>query len=163
MSTLNYKYSIGDRVMTTVDHTPREYVGEIVDKADGFNNGRLAYVIRVEGTSDNEILVFEDKIQCVLPSLDGCPCCSETAHYPVAGFGDRLVICKGCGGEYTPRDETLTEAESYSRVIDKFTTDPSADDRQKYFDHSYIDGENGIPKRRHGWYDPTTSRLTQIG
>ena len=66
--------------------------------------------------------------------------------------------CTRCGGL---NSDCIYLGESYGIVKPFFTTDPTADERAKYFDFTCL-GSNGVV-RRHGWFDPTTGLLTQVG
>jgi hypothetical protein len=51
--------------------------------------------------------------------------------------------------------------DSYSLVLPQFSAAEIAPDDQRYFDFTTI-GSKGIA-RRHGWYDPQTRLITQVG
>ena len=72
------------------------------------------------------------------------------------------MVCADCDGIFTPAGGTLPcLGETYKIVKPHFTTDPTADERARYFDFTYLYSE-GIG-RRHGWFDPKTGLLTQTG
>ena len=52
--------------------------------------------------------------------------------------------------------------DSYTLVLPHFHSDPNFPaDQQRYFDFSTL-GSNGN-QRRHGWFDPQTKLITQVG
>lgn len=92
-----------------------------------------------------------------------CPCCgvNQKKHaVPVEG-SFVIVACGKCEAVFTRSDEAIYLGESYALVKPSFTKDPMADDRSVYFDFTCL-GSKG-KTRRHGWYDPTTKLLTQVG
>jgi hypothetical protein len=68
-----------------------------------------------------------------------------------------IYECKSCRGVFGQ----CYLGESYAIVLPIFTTDPTADSRAKYFDFTCL-GSKGVT-RRHGWFDPQTRLLTQVG
>jgi hypothetical protein len=87
---------------------------------------------------------------------DRCPACHEgkrTTHPTLA----TIFTCQRCEALYG--DCYL--GESYSLVRPWFSKDPTADRRARYFDFTTL-GSKGVD-RRHGWYDPTTRLITQVG
>lgn len=91
-----------------------------------------------------------------------CPCCGtpESHSKPHAKYA-AVRECKGCGGIYTAAGSRLYLGESYALVMPHFTNDPAADERARYFDFETL-GSNGLG-RRHGWFDPETKLITQVG
>lgn len=86
-----------------------------------------------------------------------CPGCGgeKSKAGPVSG----TRYCSHCGALFTVR--AIYTGESYGLVMPFFSKDPTADERATYFDLESI-GSAGL-KRRHGWYDPTTRLITQVG
>jgi len=86
----------------------------------------------------------------------GCECCGrknrqEETHVP------GVYRCGYCEAIYG----RCYLGQSYEFVTPRFTTDPNADSRARYFDFETIGSEGA--GRRHGWYDPQTKLLTQTG
>lgn len=71
--------------------------------------------------------------------------------------GSGLVrVCSRCGGVHV-QATSLAQALS---VVD-FRTLAKQAPEERYFDVTYVEG--GETHRVHGWYDPTTRKMTQIG
>lgn len=68
-----------------------------------------------------------------------------------------MVTCGGCGGIYTVR--RIYRGESYTIVRPSWHTGPET--TPVYFDLDVIGSEG--PERRHGWFEPTTKCITQVG
>lgn len=97
---------------------------------------------------------------------DGCPACScrKSKRYEGRGapaHGDDVRECSRCKAVFTRGDSRIYLGESYGIVTPRFTTDSSADERARYFDLSTL-GSDGLG-RRHGWFDPQTGLITQVG
>lgn len=93
-----------------------------------------------------------------------CPCCSKkvtqkTRNTPVEKNGRKFYgvsecpYCKAIFGSTYLGD-------SYSLVKPYFDTDP-APAEERYFDFETLSSK-GIG-RRHGWFNPTTGFVTQVG
>lgn len=101
------------------------------------------------------------------PSPYSCPACSHGKSKCYAGRGapkhggDCLRECLACAAVYTAGGVHIYLGESYGIVSPHFTTDPSADSRARYFDFMVL-GSSG-EDRRHGWFDPETGLMTQVG
>lgn len=84
-----------------------------------------------------------------------CPGCSGKG---VVRKGTQIYDCKSCGGVFG--DCYL--GDSYGIVLPRFSADGQvADARAKYFDLTCL-GSEGVT-RRHGWFDPITKLITQVG
>ncbi len=82
----------------------------------------------------------------------GCPACSAKYAYPVKG---RIYLCARCDAIFG--DCYL--GESYEFVLPQFSaTEPGV---SRYYDFTCL-GSKGLT-RRHGWYDPATRLITQVG
>lgn len=95
-----------------------------------------------------------------------CPACSHGKSKRYEGRGapahrDNVRECSKCGAVFTSGDSHIWLGESYEIVTPHFTTDASADERARYFDFSTL-GSDGAG-RRHGWFDPSTGLITQVG
>lgn len=98
---------------------------------------------------------------------DGCPACGASRRYSKAPdvsvvperLHDAVRECRKCQGIYTLRSIYL--GDSYLIVLPYFSTDPTSDERQRYFDLDCL-GSKGL-SRRHGWFDPANKKLTQVG
>lgn len=93
--------------------------------------------------------------------MNECPACSskKSKKHPKHPF--QVRVCSRCGAIFTPPGSAIYLGESYEIVLPRFTTDPSADERAVYFDLDTL-GSEGLG-RRHGWFDPATGLLTQVG
>lgn len=86
----------------------------------------------------------------------GCPACShKIAHQH--NRHTRVYQCGKCTGIFGD----LYLGDSYNFVLPRMTNDPAADTRHRYFDFTTL-GSEGV-SRRHGWFDPETKLITQIG
>ena len=68
-----------------------------------------------------------------------------------------VYTCAKCGAIFG----SCYLGDSYSLVLPYFTPDPVSPERQRYFDFSTL-GSTGLG-RRHGWFDPETRLITQVG
>lgn len=87
----------------------------------------------------------------------GCPACSHAIVHEHKTHW-RVHQCSACTAIFGD----LYLGDSYNFVLPRFTDDPAADSRARYFDFTTLGGDN-TRSRRHGWYDPTTKLITQIG
>lgn len=91
-----------------------------------------------------------------------CPCCSAKQTYSteVEGHHGSVVKCRKCGAVYTPDGCSIYRGESYGLVS------PHMSDREDMAGAVYYDlrvlGSAGVA-RRHGWYDPQTKLILQVG
>lgn len=96
-----------------------------------------------------------------------CPCCgvSEKHSRKREDFDKygRVVQCRKCQAVYTVDGGSVYLGESYKIVLPYFERDPSAQSMDDciYYDLTCL-GSAGI-SRRHGWYNPTTKRVVQVG
>jgi len=90
-----------------------------------------------------------------------CPACSHnrSRDYRPERFYGAVQQCRKCSAIYTNRHIYL--GDSYTIVEPHFTADRTADERAVYFDLDTL-GSKGIG-RRHGWFDPETGLVTQVG
>ena len=72
-------------------------------------------------------------------------------------IGARVYRCEKCGAIYG----TCYLGESYEYVLPYFSAAFPPHALQRYFDFTTL-GSEGVG-RRHGWFDPDTRRITQIG
>lgn len=88
-----------------------------------------------------------------------CPACDHegaTEHGTIGG----VVSCERCGGVYTTRPIYL--GESYELVLPRWDADGACPaGQERYFDLETL-GSAGL-ERRHGWFNPETRRITQVG
>lgn len=88
-----------------------------------------------------------------------CPACNH-----VCGNKEdakHVFTCKACGALFV-NDGLLYLGESYSYVIPAWDADGAcAPEDQRYFDFTVLSSK-GI-ERRHGWFNPATKRITQVG
>jgi len=90
-----------------------------------------------------------------MSSYNDCPACSSSRRRKT----DKPLVfeCKQCGAIYG--DCTL--GESYGIVRPQFTNETVEAKNMRYYDFMTI-GSRG-EERRHGWYDPATGLIVQIG
>ena len=69
------------------------------------------------------------------------------------------VQCKRCGA--IQNDGPMYLGDSYAHVLPYFDTEGCKPEEERYFDFTCL-GSKGIT-RRHGWYNPETRRITQVG
>jgi hypothetical protein len=93
------------------------------------------------------------KLTTVIP----CPACSHTKGWEVKMA--RVYECGACHAIHG----TMYLGDSYTYVLPCWSNDhsPEATERQRYFDFECL-GSGGVT-RRHGWFDPQTKKITQIG
>ena len=88
-----------------------------------------------------------------------CPACDSTnskAHEVV----DDVVTCAECGALYTTR--VIYKGISSALVLPLFDAPGAcAPGDERYFDLMSLGGD-GLA-RRHGWYNPATRRISQVG
>ncbi len=105
----------------------------------------------------SDILIDEDKLllwQEEHVEKGTCPACNASNDEEIE---TGLYRCLSCGCLHG----TLYLGESYSHVRPHMTDDPEADKRAVPYDFACL-GSDGIT-RRHGWYDPQTNLITQVG
>ena len=83
-----------------------------------------------------------------------CPLCSKTKGYSLGG---QTFECASCGAIHG----TCYLGDSYSLVKPFFGPECSTPEEQRYFDLTCL-GSRGV-ERRHGWFNPATKTLTQVG
>ena len=94
-----------------------------------------------------------------------CPACScpkiqpDSAGIIPEHLRRAVVVCARCDGIYTRRRIYL--GESYEIVRPLFAPAGTDESRVRYFDLDTL-GFNGAD-RRHGWFDPVSRGITQIG
>ena len=84
-----------------------------------------------------------------------CPCCGGNRRKETKVRG--VVECVKCGAVYG--DCYL--GESYEFVLPYFVNEEPPAESTRYFDFVTL-GSKGID-RRHGWFDPSTRRIVQVG
>ena len=87
-----------------------------------------------------------------------CPACSSRDNLEHSNAA--LASCGRCGALFTTRP--IPAGDSYALVAPRWATDPAADSRARYFDLDVLQGD-GTVSRRHGWFDPETRLVTQVG
>lgn len=86
-----------------------------------------------------------------------CPACNSLKNKTRDDLGVQIYECKECGAIHG----TCYLGESYGIVKPYMTADKNADERARYFDFITL-GSAGVG-RRHGWFDPQTRLITQVG
>jgi len=84
-----------------------------------------------------------------------CPNCGANRHKNTAVVG--VFECVQCGAVYG----SCYLGESYEFVMPYMTTESVPSERTRYYDFECL-GSGGIT-RRHGWFDPATKRIVQVG
>ena len=92
---------------------------------------------------------------------DGCPACSNEGmvgtKYPT------VWICERCSAVF---GSVMDEAQSYEIVKPMFLQEDGrdllAEGLGQYFDLMHVDADGNL-QRRHGWYDPQTRFILQVG
>ena len=87
-------------------------------------------------------------------STAGCPACSHKRATVVEG---RIYSCAKCDAIYG--DCYL--GDSYSHVSPFMSMQDVPAEQTRYYDFMCL-GSKGLT-RRHGWYDPSTKLITQVG
>lgn len=93
-------------------------------------------------------------------TTDTCPCCSCETGYQYTQDGraiSGIYVCQACGGIHG----TCYLGDSYGIVSPYMTNKNVPSEQTKYFDFTTL-GSKGIG-RRHGWFDPQTRLITQVG
>jgi hypothetical protein len=85
----------------------------------------------------------------------GCPACSATRGTETKVGG--VYTCAKCGGIFG----TCYKGDSYSLVLPCFAKEPVAPEALRYFDLTTL-GSDGV-HRVHGWFDPQTRLVHQVG
>jgi hypothetical protein len=87
--------------------------------------------------------------------MEKCRGCNNAKGNKRIGAG--VYQCGKCGAVYG----TCYLGDSYEYVRPRFSAVEPLPGRERYFDFTTL-GSGGIG-RRHGWYDPDTRLITQIG
>jgi len=92
----------------------------------------------------------------------GCPCCGQAAFACLVALPG-VLVCQECGGYYG-----LTTVESANALVTGCWAEDTEQTRaeQRYFDLTWFVGAIGDRAtygRSHGWFVPTSGRVTQIG
>jgi hypothetical protein len=87
---------------------------------------------------------------------DACRACDNVKGNKQES-SSRVYTCAACGAIFG----TMYLGDSYAMVKAFMTSANVPSDRQRYFDFTTI-GSAGI-SRRHGWFDPETRLITQVG
>lgn len=85
----------------------------------------------------------------------GCPNCGGKRKKETAVIG--TFECQKCGAIFGQ----CYLGESYELVEPFFTTENVPPEKTRYYDIECL-GSDGI-KRRHGWFDPVTKLIVQVG
>jgi ribosomal protein L37AE/L43A len=88
-----------------------------------------------------------------------CPGCDHARGNKPDAKG--VYHCQGCGGIFHTSG-TLYLGDSYAYVLPYWDAPGAcATEDQRYYDLTVL-GSEGVT-RRHGWYNPKTKRITQVG
>jgi len=91
--------------------------------------------------------------------IDSCPACSHVRGNKADAKG--VYTCKSCGGIFH-NSGYLYLGDSYTYVLPQWDAEGACRiEDQRYFDLTVL-GSKGI-ERRHGWFNPATKRITQVG
>jgi len=89
--------------------------------------------------------------------MPACGCCGHERGFPVEGHAD-VRTCERCGG----LNGRCYLGQSYTLVLPQWDAPDACDPAdQQYFDLECL-GSGGIT-RRHGWFNPATRKITQVG
>ena len=89
-----------------------------------------------------------------------CPCCEASETYSRSTDNINVLECRKCSSLYTREGSSIYLGESYQIVLPHFSRETSMEGA-RYFDLLTL-GSKGI-KRRHGWFDPSSKLLLQVG
>lgn len=84
-----------------------------------------------------------------------CPGCGGTKHEHIKG---QVYRCKACNGIHG----TCYLGDSYEYVSPYMAKDEVPPERLRYYDLTCL-CSGGRIERRHGWYDPSTRLIHQVG
>jgi len=90
-----------------------------------------------------------------------CPCCSGKRHAPHTTIG--VYVCEDCGAIHGQ----CYLGDSFAIVLPYWDDADPATREQVYFDLDCLGarkrkGSKGI-ERRHGWFNPATRKIIQVG
>lgn len=105
----------------------------------------------------------EELRRAVPPVADpfACPACSHVEGNEESVDSMGVATCQGCSGIFTTRP--IYAGDSFRYVLPHFI-DPASEpapEAWRYFDLDVL-GSRG-PERRHGFYDPATRLVVQVG
>lgn len=86
-----------------------------------------------------------------------CPGCDGRLK-PEPSLPGSTYTCRRCSGLVST---SIYLGDSYTLVLPHWAPPDVPPERTRYFDLTCL-GSKGIT-RRHGWYDPTTRLITQVG
>ena len=86
----------------------------------------------------------------------GCPACSCRLAHPVPRR-TQVFTCANCEALFG----TCYLGESYEMVMPQFVQNEPSGENIRYYDFTCL-GSKGVT-RRHGWYDPATKLIVQVG
>lgn len=86
-----------------------------------------------------------------------CPGCSGRLKAE-PGLPGMTYTCRRCAGLIST---SIYLGDSYTLVLPRWETADVAPEQTRYFDLLCL-GSAG-PERRHGWYNPATRLITQVG
>lgn len=86
-----------------------------------------------------------------------CPACSSWERHPRSQADDmRVFVCRACGCMYG----NCQNGASFTLVKSAWSKRKS---RGTEVPFDLMDTDHGVRYRRHGWYDPKTGLITQVG
>jgi len=85
-----------------------------------------------------------------------CPACMRHGAFKIKGYVT-VYRCAHCGAIHG----SCALGESYNLVLPEWHPHPDRVKREKYFDLHCFGSKNIV--RRHGWFDPKTRRIVQVG
>lgn len=89
--------------------------------------------------------------------MSECPACSSTSSR--SHFVPGVRVCEACSCIFTER--AITRGDSFTIVLPSFDEAGCQVEDERPFDLTVV-GSDGV-ERRHGWFNPATRRLTQVG
>lgn len=87
--------------------------------------------------------------------VPACPACNHTRGFEVRMAS--IYECAACHGLYG----RCYLGDSYTFVLPHMVGGPVPVEHQRYFDFTCV-GSKGVT-RRHGWFNPPTRLITQVG
>ena len=92
-----------------------------------------------------------------MSSYTKCPCCNAARPAKASKLGLEIFECKKCNAVYG--DCYL--GDSYAIVRPYMTSRNVPAEETRYYDFMAL-GSKGL-ERRHGWYEPATKLIVQVG
>lgn len=95
------------------------------------------------------------KVGAKQTAIPACPACSHTRGFEIQMAS--IYECGACHGIFG----RCYLGDSYTYVLPQFVAGVVPVEHQRYYDFTCV-GSKGLT-RRHGWFDPATRLITQVG